>query len=73
MDQLRAECGLEGIECAHSSVPVEFVPVYREYCGRHGMFSTGGSDCHTDADIERVSATHGGQDEWLEEFLDRLV
>jgi predicted metal-dependent phosphoesterase TrpH len=72
MDLLRAECGLDGVECAHSSVPVEFVPVYREYCERHGMFSTGGSDCHTDADIERVFATHGGHNEWLEEFLNRV-
>jgi hypothetical protein len=72
MDLLREECGLDGVEVAHPSVPDAFVPVYREYCERHGMFSTGGSDCHTDADIERVFAAHGGPDEWLDEFLDRV-
>ena len=73
MDLLREECGLDGVECAHSSVPEEFTPVYREYCKRHGLFSTGGSDCHSDADINRVFATHGGPDEWLEEFLNRVT
>ena len=72
MDMLREECSLDGIECAHPSVPDEFTLVYREYCERNGMFSTGGSDCHSDADIERAFAAHGGPDDWLDEFLNRV-
>jgi hypothetical protein len=36
------------------------------------MFSTGGSDAHSDADIETKFAGHGGDDAWLEELLARL-
>jgi predicted metal-dependent phosphoesterase TrpH len=72
MDMLREECSLDGIECAHPSVPDDFTMVYREYCERNGLFSTGGSDCHSDADIEKVFAAHGGPDEWLNEFLGRV-
>ncbi|MDE3259388.1 MAG: PHP domain-containing protein [Gemmatimonadota bacterium] len=72
MDALRVECSLDGIECAHPSVPPEFTAKYREYCERHGMFSTGGSDSHTDEDVETGFAGHGGPDEWLDEFLNRL-
>ena len=72
MDSLRQECSLDGIECAHQNVPTEFTPVYRAYCVEHGLFSTGGSDSHTDTDIETKFAGHGGDGVWLEEFLDRL-
>jgi predicted metal-dependent phosphoesterase TrpH len=72
MDMLRVECSLDGIECAHPGVPDEFTPVYREYCEKNGMLSTGGSDCHSDADIEHVFAAHGGPDEWLDEFMNRV-
>ncbi len=72
MDALRAECRLDGVECAHQSVPADFTPVYRDYCVEHGMFSTGGSDCHNNADIDSKFARHGGDDAWLGEFLDRL-
>lgn len=71
MDALRAECRLDGIECAHRAVPAEFTPRYREYCERHGLFSTGGSDCHADEDILEQFAGHGGPDGWLDEFLKR--
>ena len=43
-----------------------------EYCERHDLFSTGGSDCHADENIERSLAMHGGPEEWLDEILDRL-
>ena len=72
MDALRLECQLDGIECAHLSVPPELTPQYRQYCEEHGLFSTGGSDCHTEEDIAEKFALHGGPDEWLGEFLDRL-
>ncbi len=72
MDQLRHECQLDGVECAHPSVPPEFRPRYREYCVRHGMFSTGGSDCHEDAALEAKLGGHGGPESWLDEFLERM-
>ena len=71
MDALRTECSLDGIECAHPVCPRRS----RRIPGilrRYGLFSTGGSDCHTDEDVERGFAGHGGPDEWLDEFLERL-
>jgi len=73
MDALRQECQLDGIECAHPGVPSEFTPIYRAYCVEHGLFSTGGSDAHSDEDIQQRFASHGGPDEWLDEFLDHLA
>lgn len=72
METLRAECHLDGVECAHQNVPVEFTPVYRAWCVEHGLFSTGGSDCHSNADIVSKFARHGGDDVWIDELLDRL-
>lgn len=72
MDALREECGLDAIECAHPKVPAELTPVYRAYCVRHGLASTGGSDSHFIEDIETGFARHGGGDDWLDEFLERI-
>lgn len=72
MDTLRAECYLDGIECAHKGVPADFTPRYRAYCVEHGLLSTGGSDSHTDEDIQSGFAGHGGPNEWLDEFLERV-
>ncbi len=72
MDALREECLLDGIECAHQSVPAQFTPVYRSYCVENELFSTGGSDSHTDQDIETKFAGHGGPDIWLDELLSRI-
>ena len=72
MDTLREECQLDGVECAHQSVPVDFTPVYRAYCAEHDLFSTGGSDSHSDHDIETKFAGHGGDPAWLDDFLARV-
>lgn len=72
MDQLRSECSLDGIECAHPNVAPELTPIYRDYCRRHGLVSVAGSDAHTAEDIDRWMGRHGGDAAWLEEFLDRL-
>ena len=72
MDAIRAECGLDGIECAHPGVPVEYTQRYRAYCERHGLFSVGGSDCHADDEIAKNFAVHVGPEHWLDAFLDRL-
>ena len=72
MDALRQECLLDGIECAHKSVPAEFTSIYRAYCVEHGLFSSGGSDSHTDADISTRFACHRGEPAWLDELLARV-
>jgi predicted metal-dependent phosphoesterase TrpH len=72
MEQLREECRLDGIECAHPATPLELTGPYRRYCLDHGLFSVAGTDCHSDEDIDSQLGCHGGQEEWLEEFLERL-
>lgn len=72
MDRLKEECALDGIECAHPDVAIELTPIYRNYCRRHGLLSLAGSDCHSPNDIQTVMGRHGGEPEWLEEFLARL-
>lgn len=69
MDALRELFQLDGIECAHPKVPPEYGALYRAYCEQHGLFSTGGSDCHDESAIEPKFARHGGPAEWLDEFL----
>ena len=79
MDTLCEECCLDGIECVNTNnIPPEYTHLYREYCVKHGLLSTAGSDCHSDEDIQHTLAHHEGfpgyegSDEWLDEFLDRL-
>ncbi|MFB3893685.1 MAG: PHP domain-containing protein [Phycisphaerae bacterium] len=72
MDLLRTECMLDGIECASPKTAPELTPVYRQYCVEHGLVSTAGSDSHTIQDIQTKFARHGGQEEWLDEVLQRL-
>ncbi len=69
IDTLKEECRLDGIECAHKTIPQEHTTLYRNYCLQHNLFSVGGSDCHSGDDIDNSVALHGGADEWLEEFL----
>lgn len=69
MDTLRELFQLDGIECAHPKVPSEYTSLYRAYCQQHGLFSTGGSDCHDESAIDSKFAQHGGPAEWLDEFL----
>jgi predicted metal-dependent phosphoesterase TrpH len=73
MDALRHECWLDGIECAHPSVPPEYTRLYRAYCVGHGLFSVGGSDCHADDEVDTLFGEHIGEDAWLDELLDRLT
>jgi predicted metal-dependent phosphoesterase TrpH len=73
MDTLRDECQLDGIECAHTRVPPELTPIYRQYCLEHRLLSTAGSDCHTREDIDNTLGRHGGQEAWLDELLERLA
>lgn len=79
MDALREELDFEGIECAHDSISEELTSFYRDYCVKHGLFSTAGSDCHADpADnpcqiaLGHKVARHIGKPEWLAEIFQRL-
>jgi len=73
IDALCEECCLDGIECAHPSVPPEYTRLYRAYCVQKGLFSVGGSDCHADSEIGALFGQHLGEDVWLDELLDRLA
>ena len=72
MDVLCDECHLDGVECAHPSVPPEYTKLYRAYCVQHGLFSVGGSDCHADGEVQTLFGRHAGEAAWLDEFLDSL-
>lgn len=78
MDALREECSLDGIECAHPSVPEDLTIFYRTYCRKHGLISTAGSDSHypehvsIDSSNSKRFAHHLGEEEWLDEFLERI-
>ena len=72
MDRLRVECDLDGIECAHPTVPSEYTELYRQYCEAYDLFSVGGSDCHKESDVQERFTGHVGEDAWLDEFLNRL-
>jgi predicted metal-dependent phosphoesterase TrpH len=69
IDVLCGECCLDGIECAHPSVPPEYTRLYRAYCVQRGLFSVGGSDCHADDEVEPLFGGHIGEETWLDEFL----
>jgi hypothetical protein len=79
MDALREELGFEGIECAHDLVPPELTAFYRQYCTKHKLFSTAGSDNHAAPDnnpcniaTHHKMASHIGKTAWLEEIIERL-
>jgi predicted metal-dependent phosphoesterase TrpH len=72
MNALCDECGLDGIECAHPSVPPEYTRLYRGYCERRGLFAVGGSDCHREGEIQGLFGQHAGEEMWLDEFLESL-
>jgi len=72
MDLLREELLLDGIECAHGGVPPELTPVYRAYCERHGLLSTGGSDLHWSGSAREGIGRHLGPDKWWDEIAARL-
>ena len=71
MDALREMLQLDGIECAHSDVPKEMTPFYRDYCVKHGLLSSGGSDLHS-APFDGF-AKHCGEDRWLDEMMERIT
>lgn len=69
MDALRERLGFDGIECAHTKVPEELTPFYREYCKKHKLLSSAGSDSHKP---DAPFATHIAERRYLEEILERV-
>lgn len=79
MDEIFEALKLDGIECAHPSVPEENTNFYRAYCKKHKLLSSGGTDCHEDPQHAylklspgRDMAHHAGAPEWLDEILERV-
>lgn len=83
MDTLRKEIEFDGIECAHPKVAPELTAFYRAYCRRNGLVSTGGTDSHHPENIlttpaersytaKNKFACHIGEDNWIEELLERF-
>lgn len=79
MDEIFEALKLDGIECAHPSVPEENTNFYRAYCRKHRLLSSGGTDCHEDPPHAylklspgRDMAFHAGAPEWLDEILERV-
>ena len=78
MDALREMLQFDGIECAHTSVPEELTPFYREYALKHGLLCSAGSDCHSaPGDKYQFSpgcniGGHIGEKRWMEEIMERL-
>ncbi|MBR6059262.1 MAG: PHP domain-containing protein [Victivallales bacterium] len=70
MDALCELFQLDGIECSQSCVPEEITPFYREYCVKHKLLSTGGTDLHT-PNYEKFGR-HCGEDKRLDEILERV-
>jgi predicted metal-dependent phosphoesterase TrpH len=79
MDALREMLQFDGIECAHDIVPPELTKFYREYCLKHKLLSTAGSDCHSFEGAayrfgaDREFGRHIGQDEWRDAILERVA
>lgn len=78
MDTLREMLQFDGIECAHNSVPDELSPFYREYCLKHKLLSTAGSDCHSLEGLpyrfcpEHEIGVHNGITAWRDEIAERV-
>lgn len=73
MDALREFVNFDGIECAHPSTPVENSFFYRDYCVRHKLLSSGGSDTHgVFPNFKSNFAGHIGPAYWLDELKERI-
>ncbi len=72
LDSLKDELQLDGMECAHTRINPEMSKSLRKYCKNNGLFSTAGSDNHSKQEITNLVGKHGGDNSWLEEFLEHL-
>ena len=71
LDYLRELFGLDGIESAHRSIPLEMMQHFRRYCEKYQLLSSGGSDLHNPRAED--FARHLGPDFWLDELLERVT
>ena len=79
LDALLEVLPLDGLECAHSAIPEEYTHLYRNYCLKHHLLSTAGTDVHCDPAHAHLHlsdgcemAVHRGEVRWLEEILERV-
>ncbi len=80
MDAITQELQLDGIECAHTCVPEEHTRFYRQYCLKHKLLSSAGTDCHEDPATSNFNLSpqgaevgkHLGEPAWLDEILERV-
>ncbi|MGE4563312.1 MAG: PHP domain-containing protein [Victivallaceae bacterium] len=79
IDALREELGFDGIECAHPRTPPGLGEVYEQYCRRHGLLASAGSDCHSFGGESPLPGAekdlfgrHGGKAAWLEAIIGQL-
>ena len=73
MDALREFADFDGIECAHPKTPVENSFFYRDYCIRHKLLSSGGTDTHgVFENFKNDFACHIGAAYWLDELKERV-
>ena len=70
--RLHEEVRLDGVECAHPRVAAELGRCCRMFCVDNGLISTAGTDSHTLEGPVPQLGTHGGDEAWLDEFLERL-
>ena len=71
MDALREMLQFDGCECNQSDMTPDLTEFYRDYCVKHHLLSSSGSDAHT----VRPKCSLGtiiGDEQWLEEILERL-
>ena len=75
LDVLREYAPADGIECVNSTPP-ELAAFYRQYCLKHKMLSSAGSDSHTcplDNPDANGMAKFTADDRWLDELLERIT
>ena len=70
METLKEMFQLDGIECAHPSIPAELSEFYRDYCLKNGLLSSAGSDLHNP--VYEKFAVHG-EEVWLDELMERIT
>lgn len=81
MDALREYVNFDGIECAHPLIPPYYGAVYRQYCLKNKLLSSGGTDLHFDSALLKkfnmpeytIFAEHAGAECYLDELKERIT
>ena len=72
LDELCRILPLDGIECAHSTMSLEYSVYVREYCVHNNLLSSAGSDCHSLSKDKNIFGKHKGCKLWLDEIFQKL-